>query len=193
VSSACSSSNSSPTPETYIAATVGPGENENLCNLGVTTQWVNLGLFHPDLPDTVKDGGNVGGNAVSVVCTVATSGNGFDVALSATEEGTAGGTVVITSPTGQGAVTASGGSGITGVFASGANGDYRDTDCTIAFTYAGGTVPNDPPIAAGRIWGHISCPQATTTGKSVNNPDGGAPLPVTCDAEADFLFQECAQ
>jgi hypothetical protein len=196
VSSACSS-NSSPTPETYIAATVGAGQNESLCNLNVTTQWLDIGTVPPNctgcVPNTQNDGSTLDGNAVSVNCTVAPSGNGFDITLSATEQGNAGGSVVITSPAGEGAVTQTGGSGITGVFASGGNGDYRGSDCTIAFTYNGETVPNNPPIAAGRIWGHISCPNATTSGKTVNNPDGGAPLPVTCDAEADFLFQECSQ
>jgi hypothetical protein len=194
VSSACSS-NSTPVPQTYIAATVGQGTNETVCNFNTTQQWLDIGTYEqpPSLPKYQGNGSTLEGNAVDVVCTVATSGNGFDIALSATEEGAAGGSVVMTSPVGQGAVTQSGGSGITAGFESGSFGDYRETDCTISFTYGGETVPNMPPIAAGRIWGHLSCPHAQQAGKTRSNPDGGAPVTVTCDAEADFFFEECAE
>ena len=192
VSVACSGS-STLVPATYIAATVGPGTNGTICNLGVTQQWLDIGTYKSKLPSLQNDGSTLEGNAVDVSCTVATSGNGFDLALSATEEGNAGASLVIVSPSGQGAVTQSGGSGITGVFQSGANGDYRETDCTIAFTYNGEVVPNVPPIAAGRVWGHLSCPHAQQSGQTKPNPDGGAAVAEQCDAEADFLFQDCAQ
>jgi hypothetical protein len=191
VSSACSS-NSAPVEETYISATVGDGTNGTLCHLD-NQAWLNIGTYETDLPTTQKNGSTLQGNLVKVSCTVATSGNGFDIALSATEEGIDGASVVITSPVGKGAVTQSGGSGITGGFQSGTYGSYQETDCTIAFTYSGAVVPNMPPIAAGRIWGHLSCPQAQQLGMTTRNPDGGAAVPVQCDAEADFLFQECAQ
>jgi hypothetical protein len=193
VSSACGS-NSSPVPATYIAATVGQGNNETACNFSGTQQWLNIGTYEPTTePKLQANASTLNGNAVNVVCTVATSGNGFDIALSATEEGGGGGSVVMTSPVGQGAVTQSGGSGITAGFESGSFGKYLETDCTISFTYSGATVPNTPPIAAGRIWGHLSCPHAQQAGETRANPDGGAPVTVTCDAEADFLFQECAE
>jgi hypothetical protein len=197
VSSACSS-NSSPVPETFVAAQVGPQGNGQICNLGTTEQWLDVGVPPTNcstcVPATQKNGSTLmNGNAVAVACTVAPSGNGFDIQLSATEDGSNGGSLVISSPSGQGAVTSTGGSGISGSFESGGFGRYSASDCTIAFTFEGETVPNMPPIAAGRIWGHISCPHAQQTGKTVSNPDGGAPVTVQCDAEADFLFQECGQ
>jgi hypothetical protein len=193
VSSACSS-NSAPVEQTYISATVSQGTNGTLCHL-VSTSWLNIGAFEaaPAVPATQKNGSTLEGNPVKVSCTVATSGNGFDIALSATEEGINGASLVITSPMGKGAVTQSGATGITGGFQSGTLGDYQASDCTIAFTYGGSVVPDMPPIAAGRIWGHLSCPHAQQLGMTTENPDGGGAVSVQCDAEADFLFQECAQ
>jgi hypothetical protein len=78
------------------------------------------------------------------------------------------------------------------VFESGSYGNYRDENCTITFTYQGNTVPDQPPLAAGRIWGHISCPNAENSGKTVQGEDGGTEN-VTCDGEADFLFEQCGQ
>jgi hypothetical protein len=197
LSSACSSS-STPVPEAFVGATVGAGGNGVACNFASSQQWLDVGSVPPSpcvgcVPNTQKNGGSQNGNAVNVACTVAPSGNGFDLDLSATEEGNAGGSLVITSPAGQGSVTSTGGSGITAAFGSGAFGNYRSTDCTISFTYNGETVPTMPPIAAGRIWGHISCPSAQQSGKTRPNPDGGAAVTEQCDAEADFLFQECGQ
>ena len=90
-------------------------------------------------------------------------------------------------------------SGISASFAGGGGGVFREeagsTDpmgCTITYEYdpfgtTGGVagdqpVPTSPPIAAGRIWGHIKCPNAVST----STPG------VACDAEADFLFEQCS-
>jgi hypothetical protein len=92
---------------------------------------------------------------------------------------------------GKGAVNAAvGGAGITAVFESGANGTFQSSDCTLTFQYEGGPVPASPPIAAGRIWGHVSCPAAQASGQTVTGPDGGS-QPRQCDGEADFLFEQC--
>lgn len=68
-----------------------------------------------------------------------------------------------------------------------------DPGCTITYVYDPGgsvggvggdkAVPDNPPIAAGRIWGHIKCPNTTTMSMQ------GA----VCDAEADFIFEQCQQ
>jgi hypothetical protein len=188
---ACSS-NPAPTPEAFVAATVGVGpmSGPKVCNLGTVTPWLDVGtaVGGNSTPTTQTNGSNQAGSKIDVACTVAASGNGFDIDLSVTQEGTNGGSVTITSPSGMGAVTQSGGSGISGVFES--NGvKYRETDCTIAFTYNGQTV-NQTPLAAGRIWGHISCPTAQISGQTVM-VDGGTE-DVQCDAEADFLFEQCS-
>jgi hypothetical protein len=107
--------------------------------------------------------------------------------------GTPGGNVTITSPAGAGAVTTSGGSGITASFYSSVDqGPFSDTDCTITYTYLGKPVPISPPIAAGRIWGHIECPHALDSGQTTTGPDGGA-VERQCPASADFLFEQCNQ
>jgi len=190
--SACSS-NHPATPQAFIAATVGvgPESGPKVCNFGTVTPWVDVGtaVGGNSTPTTQQDGSNQQGATVHVACTVSASSNGFDIDLNVTQEGTKGGSVTITSPTGQGAVTQSGGSGITGVFESAGYGTYRETDCTIAFTY-NGTPVNQTPLAAGRIWGHISCPTAQVSGQTVM-VDGGTQN-VQCDAEADFLFEQCS-
>jgi hypothetical protein len=132
-----------------------------------------------------------GSGTVSVQCTVHPSGNGFDIALSIAVTGMPGGNVTITSPAGAGAVTTSGGTGITASFYSTVDlGPYVSNDCTLAFTYGGQPVPISPSVAAGRIWGHIDCPDATNSGQMIVGPDGG-PMAASCVASADFLFEQC--
>jgi hypothetical protein len=189
---ACSS-NKTPVPQAFVAATVGVGpmSNSKVCNLGTVETWLDVGtaVGGQDTPDTQSDGSNESGGTVSVACTVAASGNGFDIDLVVSQGGLQGGSVTITSPSGMGAVTQAGGTGITGVFESETQGRYRETDCTIAFTYNGEPITSQTPIAAGRIWGHISCPTAQVSGQTVM-VDGGT-QDVQCDAEADFLFEQC--
>ena len=121
-------------------------------------------------------------------------GNGFDIQLSVQVNGTYGGSLVITSPQGMGAVTASSSSGITAAVSSVKEADsFSATNCTITYEYMGAAVPVSPPIAAGRIWGHLSCPQAVVQGgQMTTGPDGG-PTTASCAAEGDFLFENCSQ
>jgi hypothetical protein len=198
LSGACSNNSSTP-PSVYIIATLGVGSSSPapLCNFASSQPWVSVGTntnSSATPPSTVQDGNNAAsGGKVSVNCTVAPSGNGFDVRLSVTEAGLSGGTVTITSPSGQGAVTASAGaSGLTGVFSSSTYGTYTSNDCTIAFTYNGESITGQPPIAAGRIWGHLSCPVAINSNHTTTGLDGGT-ANEQCDAEGDFLFEECGQ
>jgi len=184
-----------PTPDGFIAATVGPGSSSpsTVCNLASVEPWLDVGTpTTTGKPVTVPDGGTQSGATVNVSCTVTASGSGFDVSLSIEQQGTEGSTVTITSQPGEGVVTLTGGHGITGVFQSGSFGTYRASDCTLAFTYAGSPVQAQPPIAAGRIWGHISCPAAQISGETTVGPDGGT-QDIQCDAEADFLFEQCGQ
>ena len=176
-----SSGSSLAAPDGFVAATVGGGSSAG-CTYGSAQSWLDVGQAVAGKPTTVQDGAAGSAGTVHVACSVVASGTGFDVNLSLTEAGTAGGSLTITSPEGQGAVTMSGGQGISAVFASGGSGTYAASGCTIAFKYNGETVPDAPPIAAGRIWGHVSCPAAQLQGGTD-----------TCDAEADFLFEQCPQ
>lgn len=186
-------SNNSPQPaDAFVNATISPTTaNPAICNTGSQTAMLQIGTSTDGNPTRVNDGDTQNGaQKVQVSCTVTPSGGGFDVKLQATENGV--GTLIITSPAGQGAVTDQGGRNITGVWESQQNGTYRESDCTLSYTYNGSPVPYNPPIAAGRIWAHISCPNAQIGGVTRQLADGGT-TDVTCDNEADFLFEHCGQ
>lgn len=190
-------SNSAPAAaDAFVGATMGPNDTTSpnqICQLGSTQPWLTVGAVRGgSKPTVVNDGDSQGGAPVHVSCTVSTVGDGFDIALSVTEEGTTGGAVVINSPAGQGAVTASGGSGISVSIVSGQKGSFRESDCTLTYKYDGADVPDDPPIAAGRIWGHVTCPSAQESGSTLTGADGGAATR-QCDGEVDFLFEQCGQ
>jgi hypothetical protein len=183
--SACSNK-TPPTPDAFVAATVGVGAQSSpmMCGFGSRATFVALGTPTGPKPTTVRDGDQ----GASVSCTVSAVGSGFDIDLNVTSSGLQGGSLTVTSPSGMGAVTTQGGMGIRASFTSGQSGEFSESDCTIAFTYNGTTVPDSPPIAAGRIWGHISCPKA----KEQSGQQMGS-QPSQCDGEADFLFEQCGQ
>jgi len=193
---ACSNS-PPPPPDTFVNAAVGGGAKcSTLPGLKVGLQ---IGTAVAGHPNTVQDQGTDRNATVSVGCTVHPQNNGFDIQLNATSQSVNGGSLVIESPQGKGIVTTMTSSGVSGTFA-GQGGTYREiasasdpTACTITYLYdAGGSVggvagdepvPTQPPIAAGRIWGHIKCP----------NADYQSQPGVFCDAEADFIFEQCNQ
>jgi hypothetical protein len=149
--------------------------------------WLLAGQAATELPVTVHDGDSTGNDVFSVTCTVHAVGGGFDVSLSLSDQGPQGGAVTITSPSGTGNVTTSGGSGISATL-TGAHGVVaHGRNCTITPTYLGQPVPVNPSVFAGKIWGHLSCPTTVLT------MEGGAPDASGghCDAEADFLFENC--
>jgi hypothetical protein len=125
-------------------------------------------------PSTITSGMD----SVSLSCQVDPSGGGFNIHLSAEIGGVNGSSISVA-----GLVTASGGSGIQGTFNSATAATFSDSNCTVTFTYNSIPVPVAQPIAAGRIWGHVDCPSATS------GTDGGTVR--TCDASADFLFENC--
>jgi hypothetical protein len=191
-------SNSPPAPaDTFVNAAVGGGGV--MCSTFPSLKtFLQIGTAVAGHPNTVQDGGSDRNANVSVSCTVHPQGNGFDIQLSAIENGTSGGSLTIESAQGQGTVTTATSNGITASFAT-PGGVYReqagngDPGCTITYLYdSGGSVggvagdakvPTDPPIAAGRIWGHIKCPKA-----QYQSQPG-----VFCDAEGDFIFEQCNQ
>lgn len=170
-------------PDAYVAATVSAGSSAPSCPVGASANpWLAIGTATAGKPTTMIPGDSAGGGSVAIACTVRAAGTGYDVQLSAGIVGGAASSVTITSPAGQGAVSTTGGSGITASFSSAIDGGgtYAASDCTIAFTYQNAPLSVSPAVAAGRIWGHLSCPHATM----------GGPV---CDAEADFLFENCGQ
>jgi hypothetical protein len=195
VASACSN-NPAPVPDAFVNAMMGPGpmSPNQICNLGTQQQWLTIGTGTGNKPTTVSDGNTQsGGAAVHITCTVSASGNGFDISLSSYEEGSQGGSLTITSPSGQGAITAGSGGTVHASFQSPQYGNgWHEEDCQLTFTYNGVTVPDSPPVAAGRIWGHIDCPKVTISGQPQTLPDGGS-VDRQCAGAADFLFEQCGQ
>jgi hypothetical protein len=140
-------------------------------------------------PTTVSNGGSQGNGRVSTTCTVRAAASGFDVLADAALTGI--GRLTIISRSGQGISATTGGVGISGSFESGSLGHFSDSNCVVTFTYEGAPVADSPPIATGRIWGHLSCPEGVDPDVNRTLPDGGI-SPETCDLEADFLFDGCS-
>jgi hypothetical protein len=179
-SSGSSSGGQAPPPaDAFVAATVGPGALATLCPDKTFMPSFALGTATPDKPTTVVNGGAAGSGTATVTCSVIPQGPGFDVSLSASAGGR---TFTVQSPAGQGAVQSNGGIGLTMTF-SDATGTYQGNPCTLSYMYMSAPVPVSPPVTAGRIWGHLSCPAAQVQGQAG----------VQCDTEADFLFEQCTQ
>jgi hypothetical protein len=164
----------------------GIASSSAICPFASQTAWINIGVETGNSPTTVADQGNQGGGQVSASCTVRGNGSNFDIQLNASLSNTGSITIVSNSPISP----TDGGMGVTGTFESGTLGRYTSNNCTIKYSYNNGKVPVSPPIAGGRIWGHLSCldAQRNDLGFMV---DGGT-VNATCDTEADFLFENCA-
>jgi hypothetical protein len=185
-----SCSSQAPTPEAMVAVTMSSGSNGILCPFSDET-FAQIGAPTSPNPNTVSDGDTYAGYTVQVACSVVPSGGGFDVQASAAISGPQGGSLTVT-----GHVDSSGGTGLHGGFTGQGGQSYdQETGCTVTYTMKGNPVPpagGGPPVAAGRIWGHIDCPSAQATASSgyASLPDGGSELK-TCEGQADFLFANC--
>jgi hypothetical protein len=180
-------SKAAPPADAFVAATLGGGSS---CNMR-TGSAVNIGTATGKSPTTVADGNPQAGFNVDVSCTVSSNGGGFDLKLSATQEGMMGGTLTIVTVPGK-PVPAQGGPGLSGSFST-STGSFQDSNCTLSFSYSGGPVPISPPISPGTIFGHISCPNAQSTSGTMQTLMDGASITQTCDGEADFYFTNCGQ
>ena len=183
---AASCSSPAPTPDAMVSASLAAGPNGGLCPFASDTQFVTIGTPTGPKPVTVSDGGSQGGAGVAVACTVIPSNGGFEVQASATIQGSQGGSLTII-----GHVDGSGGSGLHGGF-TGIQGQSFDQEsgCTVTYKMNGQSLPTSSPVAGGRIWGHIDCLAAQTTGVYRTATDGGSAL-AQCEAQADFLFENC--
>lgn len=167
-------------PDAFVEATVGPGAEATLCPAMTDMASFALGMPTAAKPTTVANGGSASGGTATVTCSVVPQGSGFDVSLSASLGGSS---FSLQSPAGQGAVQSNGGIGLSMTLTD-ASGTYQGQGiCTLTYDYQSMPVPVSPPVAAGRIWGHVSCPAAQLGGQAGKQ----------CDTEADFLFEQCAQ
>ena|ERR1700733_14383643 len=171
--------------DAFVSATVGPGSDTELCSgVASTATFFAVGQTNSsNFPMTVPDGQG----ALSVNCTVTPSNGGYDIRLNANESGSEGGAFTLT-----GHVTSSGGTGLTAIFANPMQGDFSSSTCAVTYTYNRSMIAADQTISSGQIFGHVDCPAATNSNSQVTLSDGGAAM-TTCDASADFLFQNCAE
>jgi|HubBroStandDraft_6_1064221.scaffolds.fasta_scaffold817070_2 hypothetical protein len=178
-------SNSARSPDAFVQSFVQAANRTSTeCNYGSQQTWIDVGLATGNQPATVTDGQKQMGAGVSVSCRVSASGSGFAVQANVALSGQ--GSIAIL-----GTVDAtSGGTNVSGSFLSENLGDFSSQACTITYTYMGETVPASPPVAAGRIWGHLSCPASEDANILRTQADGGTG-PETCDTEADFRFEFC--
>jgi hypothetical protein len=187
ISSACTSP--PPTADAFVTSYIqGVSSTSALCPFASRKEWIDIGAPTGLKPTTVSDGGDQAGGKVSVTCSVHPNGDGFDVELNASVSSQGSITVTSNSPV----TAAGGGMAVSGTFESGQSGRYASQNCTITFMYDNGKVPVDPPIKAGAIWAHLSCVDAQRGDAMVIGPDGGTSNE-TCDTEADFEFENCAQ
>jgi hypothetical protein len=190
------------TPQVFASVSLGayydPNHNmANTCNsfksisevfsIGTATGTCDpkTGLCGNTGPVRVKDGDTQGGGAtVNVKCSVT---GGFDINLQASL-GSRGSLQIFGHVDGT-----AGGQGVSADIAY-AGSDYSaNGNCSVAYMYASMPVPQNPPIAPGRIWAHLSCPQ-------MGDPSGvrqvglmdGMQVPEICDGEVDFIFENCS-
>jgi hypothetical protein len=180
------------TAKAYVLANLSTSlAHPGMCNFGSSMPIVEIGIFDKTMPLTdsnpkrVNDGTTQQGRGgVTLDCTVHPSGSTFNVALSAQDENTTvggGGGMTVTA---NGVDPSTGATNVTGNFSFGGV-QYRDTNCTITYTFNGSQISlanNAPKVAAGRVWAHIDCPNASSQGSGQNN---------ICDANADFVFENC--
>jgi hypothetical protein len=186
---ACSAK--APPPDAYVAASA----TGTSCNFSGMTSLLQIGSDISDgggisdNPTRVSNGTDQGGT-VSLSCSVKSAGNGqFNIALSAelvTNQQGAGGSMIITGtvdspmPFSPDEVAAMG--TIQAAFGHASN-SYTESDCTITLPT---NPPNGGPVASGRIWGKIDCPNAVLAGQTTQS--GNA---VSCDISALFVFENC--
>ena len=173
------------TEDAFVNASLG-ASNDGLCPVS-SASVVTVGAMQASTePMTIPDGED----GLNVNCTVHPNGDGFDIQLSAQTPGSQGGAIIIS-----GHVNSDTGGMVSAQFASGpAAGTYLATgNCALTYTYLNQPIAASDRIAAGKIFAHVSCPEAENTSMvSVTLPDGGAAT-ATCDGEADFLFDNCAE
>ena len=186
-SSACSNS-PAPPEQAFVSALIGPGTLDGVNDSSACGQGdISWTLGNPVSPKPVlyANGSAQVGGAVSINCSVDQNGNGYNLQLGAELDGPMGGTLFVT-----GMINATGMStGLSGSFTS-MGQNFLDHNCTFTQSYNNGPLPMGGGPATGRAWGHIECDHAADMGQQGLGADGGE-ITRTCEASADFLFENC--
>jgi hypothetical protein len=175
------------TPRVTFDSSITPGTHSST-ECTQTGSWFTIGSFgnpalgreNPDDPNSplkdpvrpVEDGGDDQQGKAAVSCSVVASGDGFDVRLSAELTGATGGAMTMSGHVLRGVDSPN----IT-LRLSRQGETYAATNCVMSFPVA------DPePVAAGRIWGTVTC------------ADAEAPAAQrVCTTTAQLRFENCAQ
>jgi hypothetical protein len=182
------SSNTPATPNAYVSAVL-----QGSADLGTEACGINEASFLEVGASSggggiasADDGSSQGGFNVSVSCSVTANSDGSFQVNALASNGSAGAFGIIGKFTSSGVQT-----GIHATFSGPANADFSEVDCTVA--YSSIVEPGAPTgVAAGRVWGTVTCPDAVDPGTSEIGPDGGD-VSRTCAATAEFKFQNCSQ
>lgn len=173
-------------PQVAFESTVTAGQNPSVgCPL--TGTWFNVGSFgnlaaaaaegreprEDEKPKPSPNGTTEQQGQVEVSCSVTAAGDGFNVTAFTKLSGPNGGAFTVSGvfkPSGDQA-------NISASFSrAGQSGAYKQNGCTVR--YVG---PNQG-VAAGRVWGEITCPKVEEPGAQR-----------VCEAKAQFRFENCAQ
>jgi hypothetical protein len=159
--------------DVYLTSTIGPSSKSQPCQIGTVTPELQIGS------DT--SGVQTGTQGTTVTCSVMSSGSGFAVSAEVDAEG---GSFAVS-----GAMPSSGtGSGITASLDYGVGGGapvlYSGTNCSV--TLANASTPGfdpsaGPPIAPGRVWATLDCPDMTVAGQTG-----------VCEGVVTFRLENCA-
>jgi hypothetical protein len=170
------------TARAFVVAQLGPGASMGTCNVAAQTPFEIGPTPSPGQTVTRVDDGADGG-LVAVACKVKSSDAGFSVMLEAADNSTTNGGELRLS----GLVSSNGDATNIAVALDTLGVQYSGSDCTVVptFTLTPGNAPGAPSVAAGRIFGHAECLNATTASS------GG--MPSFCLLEADFVFENCSE
>lgn len=167
--------------QVILTSSINPGSNPpSGCPESGT--WFDIGSFgNPaspveaeQKPRAVLDGDtDPSGGQAALTCAVTLAPDGFNVKGTARLTGGNGGAFTI-----QGLFKAEGEqTGISATFAKvGRSDPYIGSDCTVRYTSP------TQGVAAGRVWGEVTCPAATAAG-----------VARTCETVATFRFENCVQ
>jgi hypothetical protein len=187
IASACSSK--AEPPQAFVDLVMSQGQNSGLCS-SYPTDTTIMEVGQPGVstitPPTQPVRIQTGAQHVQITCSVHPQGTEFAINLDVLQGNVAGnGSSSLT--VGGVVDPETGGTNITAAVLSTTGGQYVSSACTIDFNTPGaGAEPAGPPVAAGRIWAHLSCAAATDSGMMVSPGQ-----PATCDVEVDMIFENC--
>jgi len=191
VASACSSAPAAPQAYVFLQMSADSPAAEGMC-VGYPSATTLMQIGMPGDPNaspmpTAPTRVSTGAQHIAIACSVHQVGDSFAVNLQIAQGNVAG--TGSTTLTVTGTVSAStGGTNLTSDVSNTNAGDYHSTACAITFdtTKGAGALPAGAPVAPGRIWAHLSCPADQNS--AITTQSGG---PSTCDAETDFIFENC--